>query len=237
MRRILSFWNTKNTSDDSIQVVVKDGPTKPDEVKKIYQQVLNESFTEREIELIRSAGGVRIIVMDLREDYTGEYRGLKNGRYEIAIPHRSIKKRETLRHETIHILQDIDDTRPEIDRHVFEDVSDDRDRKDRKNYKEATTEAEMLSRSETIDENDLGYYAFLGRGARWKKRKDHKLLYSRDNKDADQYGQLIQERFKETEISHLRYKKSKEAIKTRDDILEILKRKKNVRCRDAQDVD
>ena len=164
----------------------------PENIASEFRKVLNKSFTERERKLLRKEGlELRVRELDDGDDegeyeILGEYVGKVDGKHVINVDPDHFEP-ETLTHETVHILQECDDTRPTLDkklRNAELDVAQHRDRKrfsEMETLKEALTEAETLSRRRVPSESVLGYYDKLGNRIEENqklKNQDHAILHS-----------------------------------------------------------
>ena len=203
----------------------------PEKATSRYRNVLNKSFTEKERQLLKE-NGLELRIDRLSES-TGdrhrvmaEYIGKKNGKHTIVVDPEYMTP-ETLTHETIHVLQEVDDTRPRLDRQLRRDaIADSKTQEgidEFETLKESLTEAETLSRTKYPEEDELGYYDDLP-GSKEKrigmKMKDHNILRNNMNSVRKEgHANNVYNRFRNLHIRNLKlYSSKKTAIQVKESI-------------------
>lgn len=166
----MTMWGIKRTGlrrsygkTEDVSVVIKNGHQKATDVRQRYENVLASNFTDGERQKLQDAGGVRVVVKRMGSDELGGYVGRKGGKHQIEmqkgwpLENRTLTD-ETLTHETVHILQEIDLSRPELDRRLsFRSVRND---PDKICLKESLTEAETVCRVKEISKRPT-YYDYV----------------------------------------------------------------------------
>ena len=208
-----------------MQAISKDGRSTAPNVLNQYNKVLNESFTYRERKLLRKKG-VRLVIKDIDTvDFSasGKYVGKKLGRHTIHIDDSKPMDKETMIHETIHILQEIDPDRPRLEKAL-------KGSSEAYNLREALTEAETISRVTKLDTRNAGYYSDIKRNRSTGtaspinlKRSDRNLL-AKDKRAQESIDENVHENFFRSNIQYL---KDPESGKTaRSTLLKIRKKRK-----------
>lgn len=187
-----------------MRAVSRDGRSKAKNVLSTYQEVLEESFTPREQRILEDAG-IRLIVENIDRDGMtagGRYIGMKNGKHTICMDDSKPLDKETMVHETIHILQEIDPQRPKIETEICCSA-------EMVNLKEALTEAETIARIPNVDSRNIGYYADLTENKTTKnkteyqmKRSDHDM-FRKDKFVAENIVDNVHENFMRSNIQYL----------------------------------
>lgn len=187
-----------------IRAVSKDRRSSAPNVLAQYEKVLKESFTPRERELLRKKG-VNLVVRDIDSDdfaASGRYVGRRLGKHTIHLDDSRPMDRETMVHETIHILQEIDPERPRIEK-ILKGSSE------AYNLREALTEAETVSRVSKVDIRNAGYYSDVKQNkstgsmsASSLKHSDH-ALFARDKAAAESPVENVHENFFRSKIQYL----------------------------------
>ena len=222
-KRLIRFLRVGRCADkDGIFSVYSKIPEgDPENATSRYRNVLNKSFTEKERQLLKE-NGLELQIDRLPENtkdrhrVMAEYIGKKNGKHTIIVDPEYMTP-ETLTHETIHVLQEVDDTRPKLDRKLRRDAIDDSESDERvaefETLKESLTEAETLSRTKYPDPNDLGYYFDLPGDEKQQKRmkkSDHSVLRSNKNSvKKEGHAGNVYNRFRRLHIRNLKLKPSK----------------------------
>lgn len=144
---------------EELKVTVKIGRSCPniraEDVKREFIDTVTLRMSKREIAVINASGGIRVTVKQMGWENQAEYSGFRNGRHQIIIDPIAFDNPETITHEMIHILQEIDPKRPELDmilardsRHSWEDIT----------LREAMTEAEAIGRQDDPDLVNTPFY-------------------------------------------------------------------------------
>lgn len=188
-----------------LKAISKDKRTSAFNVLNQYEKVLNRSFSLRERELLRKQG-VRLIVEDIDEDgfkASGRYVGRRRGKHTICLDDSKPMDEETMIHETIHILQEIDPHRPVFEKDLGKGPED-------INLREALTEAETISRSARVNTTNAAYYEDVKRnkstGERSSialKRRDHNM-FQKDKRVTESPAENVHENFFRSAIQFLK---------------------------------
>lgn len=191
-------------SKRGIKAISKDRRTSAANVLARYERVLEGSFTPRERELLRKKG-IRLVVGDIDEDSfkaSGCYVGRRLGKHTICLDDSKPMDEETMIHETIHILQEIDPERPVFEKSLGKTSED-------VNLKEALTEAETLSRTSRLNIDDASYYEGVRRSRAAGRRSPISLkrrdrgTFRKDKKAAGSHAHNVHENFLRSEIQFL----------------------------------
>jgi hypothetical protein len=168
----------------TVDVTARDSKGSREDVEKVYDKTIIEGFDNREIKIINKTGGVDLCIRKPKgTNEAAVYEGKKNGKHRISVKNSHAKEKETLTHETIHILQETDPERDEVDRWLSK-----RDAKgeiilsrEERRIKEALTEAETIAR--VVEPGQYsGYYSDLDGDAHKQKDEDRKRIKGDENK-------------------------------------------------------
>lgn len=211
-------------SSYGIKAVSMDRRSSAPNVLRSYEKVLESSFTPRERELLRKEK-IKIVIGDLdTDDFTasGEYVGKRFGRHVIKIDDSKPLDAETMVHETIHILQEIDPERPSLEKSL-------RGSSEAINLKEALTEGETISRMRSVDGRNQAYYSDIRRNKSTDrhpislKRSDHQL-FRRDKMVGESPAENVHENFFRSKIQYMTDPKTGKTA--RSTMLKIRKKRK-----------
>ena len=139
-------------------------------------------------------------------------------RFVVKVLPQELKNKETLTHETVHVLQHIDPKRPEKEKEV---VRKSKTSKNMETLNEALVEAEALSRIDELSVVQNGYYQYLkDLGKPYDlKEQDHELLRDSETVRKGTYREDTLDRFDRTNIKELSLEGSAKAIDTNNRIM------------------
>lgn len=183
-----------------------------------YDELIRTGFTEREVGLIEKAGGIDLVVVNhLPGDEIGRTE-IDGDRFVVKVLPQELKNKETLTHETVHVLQHIDPKRPKKEKEV---VRKSKTSKNMETLNEALVEAESLSRIDELSVVQNGYYQYLKNlGKPYDlKEQDHELLRDPETVRRGSYQKDTLDRFDKTNIKELSLDGSAKAIDTKNRIM------------------
>ena len=117
-------------------------------------ETVKRNFDKREVDLINTAG---VDVTVEPSGHAAEYTKVGN-RHKITADPDYVNDEETMVHETIHLMQEIDDTRPDDPNTRLADKKAGRMDRDARSKKEIKTEAEMMARVDNPNSNNIAFY-------------------------------------------------------------------------------
>lgn len=199
--------------------VLSDSGRDPAYVARKYDKFIRDGFTKREVGLMEKAGGIDLVVVNhLPKDEIARTEIDEDGRFIVKVLPQELRNKETLIHETVHILQCIDPKRPKKEKEI---VKKSTTNKDLEALNEALVEAESLSRVDKLSIDQNGYYEYLrGIGEPYDlKEQDHELLRRPETVRKGSYQKDTFDRFDDTNIKELSLDGSAKAIDTKNRIM------------------
>lgn len=163
----------KRTSKKNVDVKaeVRKGGATATSVETSYANIVNDGFDMREIGLINTTGGVDITVDRTSGSFAAHYSGKnRKGRHDIVVDPKYSHDSETLTHETVHILQEVDPKRPDLDRSLSVNKKGGLTPEER-SLKEAMTEAESIGRQKKPDPNNASFYPRIDAKDPWSLKE------------------------------------------------------------------
>ena len=110
---------------------------------RLYLQAVKDKESKREVGLMEKAGGIDLVVVNhLPKDEIARTEIDEDGRFIVKVLPQELRNKETLIHETVHILQCIDPKCPKKEKEI---VKESTTNKDLEALNEALVEAESLS--------------------------------------------------------------------------------------------
>ncbi|MDY0247361.1 MAG: hypothetical protein RBR26_10610 [Methanosarcina mazei] len=140
---------------------------------------IRASFTQEELNRISGKDGLIISASQVDEEHSGVYMPRSRGRCAYIVVE-DPKNADTVVHEVVHHLREIDHKRIGISKAINPNVKDPRKFRDINNVEEAATVAEAAARTTKPTKRPSGYYGDIDDVK--KGRKSKKAAYDEDRK-------------------------------------------------------